>query len=403
VSIPATSREVALSRRGWSLIGAAVGLVVGSYLLGALEMLVLACSALLLLGASLAYVALSRQPVVVVRREVRTPRLHVGGEGRIEIVVESHDPSPTPLLWVTDSFDAGRRAARFLVPPLGPGEVARAAYRIPSRRRGRYQVGPLWVGFNDPFGLARRMWLAAPDTEVAVRPRTLPILAPLTRHAPRGVQGDITGSRVTASVLGDELLGLRDYEVGDDLRRVHWPSTARRDELTVRQDDARWRARAAVVLDQRAEAHDEHSFEVALEATASVVARLARLRRSVEVLTSSATKLGVAGDPRHDVIDRLVTLGPEREDRLGPVLQAVRAHRQVDLVVAVLGDVDDTVRAALDGLVGISVIVVLTRPASVPGSATRTVVDASDTPFAEAWDRVHARHPRDQWTPAPAP
>ena len=118
------------------------------------------------------------------------------------------------------------------------------------------------------------------------------------------------------SDLGDEFVTLRDYEVGDDLRRVHWRSTARTGELMIRQDEARWRSRAAVVLDVQPGAHDAASFEVAVEAAASVTARLARLRRRVELITSAGEVLGTGGDPRHDVIDVLATVGPDDRDRL---------------------------------------------------------------------------------------
>ena len=78
------------------------------------------------------------------------------------------------------------------------------------------------------------------------------------------------------SDLGDEFVTLREYELGDDLRRVHWRSTARTGELMIRQDEARWRSRAAVVLDVQPGAHDAASFEVAVEAAASVVGAAGR-------------------------------------------------------------------------------------------------------------------------------
>ena len=54
---------------------------------------------------------------------------------------------------------------------------------------------------------------------------------------------------------GDEFYSLRPYVVGDDLRRVHWPSTARRDELIVRQDERHWQGRTTVLLDVRRAVH----------------------------------------------------------------------------------------------------------------------------------------------------
>ena len=103
-----------------------------------------------------------------------------------------------------------------------------------------------------------------------MRPRVHDIVAPVAVGSRISAEHEPCGARAVVSDLGDEFLTLREYEVGDDLRRVHWRSTARTGELMIRQDEARWRSRAAVVLDVRPGAHDAASFEVAVEAAASV-------------------------------------------------------------------------------------------------------------------------------------
>jgi uncharacterized protein (DUF58 family) len=388
---PSTTRAVTLTRRGWSLLGAAMGLVVGSFLLGALEMLVLGIAAFLLVVAVALWLRFQTPPELAVSRRVRPDRLHVGSEGRIDLLVENLGGRPTPLLAATDWFDEGRRAARFLVPPLAPGGTARAAYRIPTRRRGRYRVGPLAVSVTDPFGLARRSEPSAGEVDLVVRPRVHEIVAPVAVGSRISAEHEATSARAVVSDLGDEFVTLRDYQVGDDLRRVHWRSTARTGELMIRQDEARWRSRAAVVLDVTSGAHDAESFEVAVEAAASVTARLVRLRRRVEVVTSAGEVLGTGGDPRRDVIDTLATVGPDERDRLPAVLENLRAHRRVDLVVAILGRVSPDTLHALAALAGIGVVVVLTRPAAVPAAASLLVVDASVAPFATAWNQALTR------------
>ena len=131
-----------------------------------------------------------------------------------------------------------------------------------------------------------------------------------------------------------------------------------------------------------------------MEAAASVVARLVRLRRRVEVVTGAGERLGTGGDPRHDVIDRLATIGPAPATSLPTVLARLRAHRQVDLVVAVLGTVDTATADALRSLSGIGVVVVLTRPSRLAATPGIVVVDASRAPFAAAWNQALTRlHP----------
>lgn len=386
-----SERTVTLTRRGWSLTGAALGLVVGSFLLGALEMLVVGIAALALIGAVVVWLRFREPPDLAISRRVRPDRLHVGSEGRIDLLVENLGGRATPLLAATDWFDEGRRAARFLVPPLAGGATARAAYRIPTRRRGRYRVGPLSVAVSDPFGLARRATSGAGEAELVVRPRVHEIVAPVAVGSRVTAESEAPSARSMVSDLGNDFLTLRGYELGDDLRRVHWRSTARTGELMIRQDEARWRSRAAVVLDVLPAAHDTESFEVAVEAAASVTARLVRLRRRVEVVTSAGALLGTGGDPRHDVIDTLATVGPDERDQLPTVLENLRAHRRVDLVVAILGSVTPDTLRALGALTGIGVVVVLTRPAVIAPSTSVLVVDASATPFATAWNQSLTR------------
>jgi uncharacterized protein (DUF58 family) len=369
-------------------VGAAGGLAVGSYLLGAVELLALAVAALALLAGGMLWLSFAHSLDLVMTRRVRPNRLHVGAEGRIDLTIENRDGRATPLLSATDWFDERRRAARFLVPPLAAGAAARAAYRIPTRRRGRYQVGPLVVRVSDPFGLSRRTLAGVEQSEVLVRPRVHDLVAPVAVGSRVSSDTEAVAARALVSDLGSEFLTLRDYEVGDDLRRVHWRSTARTGELMIRQDEARWRSRAAVVLDVHPDGHDAESFEVAVEAAASVVARLVRLQRRVEVITSAGTILGTGGDPRADVIDRLATVGTDPTDRLATVLENLRTHRRVDLVVAILGRVGNDVTRALGALHGIDGIVVLTQPVALTRSTSLIVVDASAAPFPEAWNQA---------------
>src|SRR3954447_8109981 len=388
------ARTTTLTRRGWSLTGAAFGLIIGSYLLGTSEMLVVGIAALAVVVAAALWLRFQAPPILAVSRGVHPDRLHVGSEGRIDLLVETLGPRATPLLAATDWFDEGRRAARFLVPPLAAGATARAAYRIPTRRRGRYRVGPLAIAVTDPFGVARRSEPSAGEAELVVRPRVHDIVAPVAVGSRISAEHEASAARAVVSDLGDEFVTLREYEVGDDLRRVHWRSTARTGDLMIRQDGARWRSRAAVVLDVNPGAHDAASFEVAVEAAASVSARLARLRRRVELITSAGEVLGTGGDPRHDVVDMLATVGPDDRDRLASVFEQLRSHRRVDLVVAVLGRVAPDTLRVLGALGGIGVVVVLTQPAAFAPHASVVVVDASTTPFATAWNETLSRTAR---------
>lgn len=336
-------RSAALTRRGWTLSGAACGLVVAGRLLGALELSILGVLTLTLLGAASVWVRGRRHPVRV-DRKVHPHRVHVGGEARVDLEVVNPGPGDVPQLLLTDIFDGGRRAARFLVPSLRRGQRARAAYRVPTARRGRYSLGPITLTVVDPFGLARESWVAGPAEEVTICPRVHDL------RPPPGAPGRLRSASPFAvrfhapAIDGEEFLTLREYAVGDDLRRIHWRSTARTGELVVREDEAQWEPRAVVLLDTRPSAHDDSSFEAAVEAVASVVSRLARSVLPVEVLTTDGRTLGVTGSGgRHGIggealtMDQLAVVQPRGPESLAGVARPLRAQVRRGLLVAVMG------------------------------------------------------------------
>ena len=387
--------SVTLTRRGWSLVGAALGLVVGSFLLGTVEMLILGVSAIALLATVAWWLAARHAPDLAVQRRVKPDRLHVGSDGRIDLYVENLGSTPSPLLVATDWFDEGRRARAL------PGAAA-VAGRDRPRRVPRAHPPPRALPRRPAVALRERPLRPRPARPAERRrqrrarapPRIDDIVAPVAVGSRVAGESDLPAPRTMVSDLGDEFLTLREYELGDDLRRVHWRSTARTGDLMIRQNEARWRSRAAVVLDVHPDGHDPESFEVAVGAVASIVTRLVRLQRRVEVATSAGELLGTGGDPRHDVIDRLATVGPHSTDRLAIVLENLATHRRADLVIAVLGRVGPDVVRALGSLAGINVVAVLTQPVALTSTSSVVVVDASSVPFATAWNQVFTRSGR---------
>jgi uncharacterized protein (DUF58 family) len=159
-----------------------------------------------------------------------------------------------------------------------------------------FRVGPLQASVADPFGLASATREIAPATELTVFPRIEMVTAlPLTTgHDPRAGAGHPTfvGS-------GDEFFALREYEVGDDLRRVHWPSTARRDELMIRQHEMPWQGRATVLLDVRAGGHTEETLEKAISAAASLLTASWHRDSQVRLLTTDGLDSGFGSGAGH--------------------------------------------------------------------------------------------------------
>ena len=393
-----------ITRRGWALTGAALGLFVAGRILGLVQLAVLALAAALTLIVAAVWVRI-RTPQLVARRELKE-RLQVGVQGRVDVVVQALEPTAT--MSVNDAFDGGRRAARLLLAPLHAGEEARAAYRFPTERRGRFEVGPLRVTLTDPFGLVERTRFVLSTEQVIVYPRVREVLPPpemggldLDREQPN------VRSRIEPS---GEFHTLRDYAPGDDLRHVHWRSTARRGHLMMRQNEARRRTPVLVLLDVRPGAHDRASFERAVEACASIVSAIDRTDRPVEVMLSTGRMIGAAGR-RHlgTVMDELAVVEPHGPDRF----VAAESRRRSAALVAIVGRALPNDSAALGVLVrdgGQLTIVACMPEAGVVSPRSRrlrnpiVVTNGTDRPFPDAWNEAVVRwQPRAHRSPSASP
>lgn len=392
-----------ITRRGLGFLAAGAGLVALGRLLGLTELYVLA-TACWALVAGAAWQARRAGLSVQAERHLHPERVHAGTDSRVELAVRNAGPRRTPVLSVRDPFDGGRRQARFLLAPLHPGETARAAYRLPTDRRGVYALGPLEVQFSDAFGLAAVSRVVAPATQLTVYPRIDPVVPPPLTFGQDPYAGADHPNALGAR--GEDFYALRPYAVGDDLRRVHWPSTARTGELMIRQDEMPWQGRLTVVLDVRRRAHLPESLELAVSAAASVVAAAWRHRSLLRLLTSDGDDSGFAAGAAHveSVMERLATVRSSRDDRLAEVLGRLRRETSggsLVLVTAAAPERDLRAAAHLRARFGLVAAVVFEpssygaparaeRPAPPPPGMLVVRVGASD-PFPTAWNRALAR------------
>lgn len=279
--------------------------------------------------------------------------------------------------------------------------AVRLRYPVHAVRRGRWALGPLVVTRTDPFGVAQvRATLGNRET-VTVWPTVvdLPVPRELLIAEP---ERSIVGARSPAA----DDTALRDYRVGDDLRRVHWPSSARRGELVVRSDERAGMRPVTVLLDQ-GEAGD--SLEWSISLAASIALALHGAGHPTHLLTGTAVDdpraSRIDSPARHDLLDATVDLTGQPDAAAGEraLLAEIRTLDDTDggsgLVVAVLGAQGPAGRAALAG-------VSQTRPswAIVRGTAHeeaavatahslrragwRVVQAVADDDLAETWWRL---------------
>ena len=394
-----------MTGRGWALlVGALVSMVAGR-LLGLEDLYIVGAGLVLACLAALAYVRAVR-PRLEATRRVLPARVHAGSSSRVELTIANRGKRRSPVCSVEDPFDAGSRWARFLVAPLASGEVARAAYRLPTDRRGIYDLGPLQVGVTDPFGLATRVVEGAPLSRLVVFPRIDPIEPPPISNGDDPLAGADHPRALTGG--GEDFYALRPYVRGDDLRKVHWPSTARTDDLMLRQDEMPWQSRSTVLVDVRSETCPPPALELVVSAAASIVVAAAQHEGLQRMITTGGfdSRAGNRG-PHADVI--LEHLAGVRAGR-GSIVAALTNLRRsqgggalVAVTTSLATAADIQAMAGLRPRFGSVTVVVFEQsawtgtPAAVGPPPVRrgmrVVRVTADRPFSAAW-AVHAGTPR---------
>ncbi len=235
---------------------------------GSIEMFYLAgmCAIALLLG--LIYTATVRLDLAVAR-SASPARLRAGSPARVDLQLDNKSRRRTPTMTVQDRVQKTQGAVLALA-PISHKQPAKVAYRLPASRRGPIEIGPLSLTMGDPLGLTKTTVVASGSVELLVHPELM-ALSPLKAVAGRDPLAEQRRARSLAN-SGDEFFALRPYMVGDELRRVHWPASARSTgELVVRQDEKPRTGRVTVILDQQADHYDEDGFERAVSAALSAL------------------------------------------------------------------------------------------------------------------------------------
>ncbi|MGC4755675.1 DUF58 domain-containing protein [Micromonospora trifolii] len=391
-----------ITARGVGLLVAAVVLLGAGFRFAYPELTLLGAAA----GAAVGYAALvaAWRPRLTVTRRADPDRVARGEPASMTLTVRNTGRLRSANLLAEDR--CGQRTVPVPVLRLRPGRDTEVRYDVPTDRRGVVPVGPLRVTRRDPLGLvalARPYGAAVP---VWVHPRIHPLTA-VPRGSGRSLDGRLDGVP-HGSITFDSL---REYVVGDELRRVHWRTSARVGELMVRENVDTSLPRLVVLLDNRVAAHPQRiggvaeSFESACEAAASIVTAAHRADLPVLLLL-------VAAEPTTPAEPVQVTMPHgEADGALGPLDR---------LAAADLSDDGDAVRAATTRLrqdrLG-DTLIFLTGPGgrdelghvgalrgaypsvlvgvfgaaepTPPGTAGLVVVDAADgAQFAAEWDGV---------------
>ncbi|HKE76809.1 MAG TPA: DUF58 domain-containing protein [Acidimicrobiales bacterium] len=373
-----TGRAVALVGPGLVALGVATGWT---------ELLALGVACLLALVAALWW--LLRRPELVASRTIAPARVNEGEPAAASLVLRNAGRRRSPPLLASEAV--GRRRVGVRLPSLAPDASTSVSYALPTDRRGLYEVGPLTIARSDPLRLVLVARQHGSTSTLMVHPRVHDV-APV----PAGRARDMDGPTSTAAPLGGIAFhSLREYVPGDDLRLVHWRSSARTGQLMVRHNVVPNEPRLQVVLDVSAAAYPDDSFEDAVRVAASWAVAACRANFPLRLVTTGG---GVAAADRGDggaaaILDLLAAVRPERANPGLAALVGLAADQEGVSLGVVTGQPDPRVLDAVSAVRGrydmVSVVQVGEQydrpPVPIPGAFVVNCRTSDD--FAYTWNR----------------
>ncbi len=400
-----------LTTRGRAVLAAGLTAAASAVVLGQQDLL--RVGVLLAVVPVLTVVVLGRARYrLACSRTISPVRVEVGRAAQVVLEIANVSSTRCGMVLAEEQvpYTVGSRP-RFVLPGLEPGERRAVSYPVRSDVRGKFAIGPLSLTLTDPFGMGEHRRSFTARDELVVIPRVV-ALPPIVLSGDWTGSGDTRPRAVAAS--GEDDVTTREYRQGDDLRRVHWRSTARRGELMVRREEQPWQSRATLLLDRRRAAHrgegPSSSFEWAVSAIASVAVHLAQRGFAVRLVDGTPGQENVANPWAHEltalgeasssqVLDALACVTPAGAVELQRAVHGAARASTGGLLVAALGELTGDDTSLLAGLhqPSTSCVALLADTTSHVGERTRRaelerrMQAQSEQLRAAGWDVVLAR------------
>lgn len=304
---------------------------------------------------------------IEVQRLSRATRAEVGQTFEEQFVI--HNATPLPRLWlaVRDESPLPGLHGSQVVPLLAGGQTRHYRAATVLTERGLFRLGPTVLTSSDPFGLFPVSRRLAPGTQVLVYPKTFEVRA---FPAPTGLLPGGDALRRRTQQITPNAATVRDYEPGDPLRRIHWPSTARRASLMVKEFELDPLAQVWLFVDAEAVVHH------ALPATLPPLSLPPTTEDYVASIAASLAKY---------FLQRERAVGLVRSGESFTVLSAERGERQLNKILESL--------ALLKARGSLSILALVTAQAKyLPrGSIVILITPSVDRSVAMAVDHVQRR------------
>ena len=395
-----------MTSRGKTLLFLAVTMFVFGRVAGMRELIMIGAALGLVLAVGAAAIWL-RGGSVTVKRSIRPAVTVAGKPVRVELTMRAAGHLGAGPVLLTDEIPPRiGTSVRLSLASAAHRRERAVAYTFSPQLRGKYSIGPVTIVHTDPFGALKRTRTVRGTSSLLVYPSYEDVEA-----LPAGVHrlGVIRHSPLVGQ--GDEFYALRAYVDGDDLRKVHWPSSLRTGELVIKQEELLAEPRALIVLDTCGGKHRGRaagaSIEAAISACASIAVLAVRKRMRVSIVTPDGPLFHGRRPNEHQILEALATLRASRRRDIVAGVEQSRTQARPAVTVVITPGVDGPELKAIAvkarGTAG-GAVVLIDAPSFAPVSGGRRAPSVAPTmlglpivtlragqSFAAVWQEV-VRH-----------
>ncbi|MEX0793267.1 MAG: DUF58 domain-containing protein [Pirellulaceae bacterium] len=224
---------------------------------------------------------------------------------------------------------------RIFLEMMAPGGTKVLSYTIQANRRGYYQIGPAVLETGDVFGLHRRYKMLSAPEFITVMPKVVPLAGfDLASRRPLGEM------KMSHRLFEDptRISGIRRYQAGDPIQRVHWAATARTGVLHSKQYEPSCIAGVTIVLDLHTHSYpgkdEPYRSELAITLAIAITNAIQLMDQQIGLITNAGDAAqrvkyeGWAFDARTRDAARKAAVRRDSDDHLAP--QVVRTRRGAD-------------------------------------------------------------------------
>ena len=239
-----------------------------------------------------------------------------------------------PKLWleVRDHSDMPDHQASRVINSFGARKERGWTVRTLCRQRGRFILGPVTLTTSDPFGLFKMQRELSRTSTIIVYPAIVELTAFAT---PSGQLPGGEALRRRTHYVTTNVRGVRDYAPGDSFNRIHWPSTARKGHLIVKEFELDPMADVWLFLDMDRSAQAELEWEPILERREPALLWTKRPGLELAPSTEEYGATITASLAKHFIVRNravgMVSYAQQRE-----VIPADRGERQLSKILEIL-------------------------------------------------------------------